>query len=69
MNNIQQITNSHNKTIQQALQNTTTNFATAERKALAPLTASAFKKELFTKPPSYKKHTNQKETYVGITEN
>ena len=63
MNNIQQVINSHNKTIltSAAKKKTIANFAAAERKTLA--------QGVVYQATIVQKHTNQIETYIGIKEN
>ena len=69
MNNVQQIINSHNKTILTSAAENNNKLCNCREKNSCPLNGKCLQKGVVYQATVVQKHTNQKGTYIGITEN
>ena len=69
MNNVQQIINSHNKTILTSAAENNSKLCNCREKNSCPLNGKCLQKGVVYQATVVQKYTNQKDTYIGITEN
>ena len=69
MNNVQQIINSHNKTILTSAAENNSKLCKCREKNSCPINGKCLQKGVVYKATVVQKHTNQKDAYIGITEN
>ena len=69
MNNVQQIINSHNKTILTSAAENNNKLCNCREKNSCPLNGKCLQKGIVYQATVVQKHTNQKDTYIGWTEN
>ena len=69
MNNVQQIINSHSKTILTSAAENNNKLCNCREKNSRPLNGKCLQKGVFHQATVEQKHTNQKYTYIGIIEN
>ena len=69
MNNVQQIINSHNKTILTSAAENNSKLCKCREKNSCPLNGKCLQKGVVYQATVVQKHTNQKDTYLGIKEN
>ena len=69
MNNVQQIINSHNKTVLTSAAENNNKLCNCREKNFCPLKGKCLQQGVVYQATVVQKHTNQKDTYIGITEN